>query len=140
MGFISVYNLFVSLQSEKVSYDEFREWLLANPETTTITRWLLDEDSSVSLSNDLETPTFYQTLAGVTHRKLANTLSYTQTNFVLRTHKSSIDDRIYLVLSTNKMFYFVFVCFTFVLFFMDIAKCHTGNIHKNFIADLYKPK
>lgn len=54
-------------QSERISYEEFREWLLAHPDATTVTRWLLAEPCHVSLSNDLETPTFYQTLAGVTH-------------------------------------------------------------------------
>lgn len=56
-------------QSEKVTFEEFHEWLLQHPEATSLTRWLLSEPSSVTLSNDLETPTFYQTLAGVTHRE-----------------------------------------------------------------------
>ncbi|KAH9383808.1 hypothetical protein HPB48_025578 [Haemaphysalis longicornis] len=55
------------LQSEKVTFEEFQEWLLQHPDATSLTRWLLNEPSSVTLSNDLETPTFYQTLAGVTH-------------------------------------------------------------------------
>ncbi|XP_076059243.1 ubiquitin specific protease 32 isoform X2 [Oratosquilla oratoria] len=54
-------------QSDRVSYEEFRLWLSEHPEATTVTRWLLAEPCHVSLSNDLETPTFYQTLAGVTH-------------------------------------------------------------------------
>ncbi|XP_027228164.1 ubiquitin carboxyl-terminal hydrolase 32 isoform X2 [Penaeus vannamei] len=54
-------------QSERVSYDEFKDWLISHPDATTVTRWLLAEPCHVSLSNDLETPTFYQTLAGVTH-------------------------------------------------------------------------
>lgn len=55
------------LESEKVTFEEFQEWLLQHPDATSLTRWLLNEPSSVTLSNDLETPTFYQTLAGVTH-------------------------------------------------------------------------
>ncbi|XP_029830554.2 ubiquitin carboxyl-terminal hydrolase 32 isoform X2 [Ixodes scapularis] len=55
------------IESEKVTFEEFHEWLLQHPEATSLTRWLLSEPSSVTLSNDLETPTFYQTLAGVTH-------------------------------------------------------------------------
>ena len=39
------------------------------PSATSMTRWLLQEEHNVTLSNDLETPTFYQTLAGVTHRE-----------------------------------------------------------------------
>ncbi|XP_069942662.1 ubiquitin carboxyl-terminal hydrolase 32 isoform X2 [Cherax quadricarinatus] len=54
-------------QSERISYEEFKEWLLVHPDATTVTCWLLAEPCHVSLSNDLETPTFYQTLAGVTH-------------------------------------------------------------------------
>ncbi|CAL4210610.1 unnamed protein product, partial [Meganyctiphanes norvegica] len=53
--------------SERVGYDEFRSWLLKYPDATTVTKWLLADNSHVSISNDLETPTFYQTLAGVTH-------------------------------------------------------------------------
>lgn len=60
------------LQNERISYEEFRDWLLAHPDATTVTRWLLAEPCHVSLSNDLETPTFYQTLAGVTHCELIN--------------------------------------------------------------------
>ncbi|XP_037289082.2 ubiquitin specific protease 32 isoform X1 [Rhipicephalus microplus] len=55
------------LESEKVTFEEFQEWLEQHPDATSLTRWLLNEPSSVTLSNDLETPTFYQTLAGVTH-------------------------------------------------------------------------
>lgn len=58
---------YLSSQSERVSYDEFKDWLISHPDATTVTRWLLAEPCHVSLSNDLETPTFYQTLAGVTH-------------------------------------------------------------------------
>ncbi|XP_071551468.1 ubiquitin carboxyl-terminal hydrolase 32 isoform X3 [Panulirus ornatus] len=54
-------------QNERVTYEEFKEWLLMYPDATTVTCWLLAEPCHVSLSNDLETPTFYQTLAGVTH-------------------------------------------------------------------------
>ncbi|KAK4322970.1 hypothetical protein Pmani_006294 [Petrolisthes manimaculis] len=54
-------------QSERVTYEEFRDWLSEYADATTVTRWLLAEPCHVSLSNDLETPTFYQTLAGVTH-------------------------------------------------------------------------
>ncbi|RXG68144.1 Ubiquitin carboxyl-terminal hydrolase 32 [Armadillidium vulgare] len=66
----SVLKLFAN--NEKVSYDDFREWLVNNPDATTITRWLLDENSTVSLSNELETPTFYQTLAGWKNQKYSN--------------------------------------------------------------------
>ena len=62
--------LYFHLQDDHVNFSDFREWLLSFPSATSMTRWLLQEQNNVTLSNDLETPTFYQTLAGVTHRKL----------------------------------------------------------------------
>lgn len=59
----------IFFQSERVTFDEFREWVVQRREVTSLTRWLLFEKSTVTLSNELETPTFYQTLAGVTHCK-----------------------------------------------------------------------
>lgn len=50
-----------------MNYAKFRDWLVANPNSTPLTEWLLSEPCPVTLSNDLETPTFYQTLSGVTH-------------------------------------------------------------------------
>ena len=38
-----------------------------NSERLCVTRWLLHDHAHVTLSNDDVTPTFYQTLAGVTH-------------------------------------------------------------------------
>lgn len=64
-----------SWQSDRVSYEHFRFWVLRNADATTITKWLLKEPASVTLSNDLETPTFYQTLAGVTHCECCVTLA-----------------------------------------------------------------
>lgn len=56
-------------QQDRVNYDEFRSWITQHPDATSLTRWLLSKPCSVSLSNELEMPTFYQTLAGVTHCK-----------------------------------------------------------------------
>lgn len=61
--------MFFFLQVDRVSYEVFRDWIIYHRDTMSITRWLLVESSTVTMSNDLETPTFYQTLAGVTHRK-----------------------------------------------------------------------
>ncbi|ELT99007.1 hypothetical protein CAPTEDRAFT_129894 [Capitella teleta] len=55
------------LESDRVTYECFRHWVLSNADATNITKWLLKEPSSVTISNDLETPTFFQTLSGVTH-------------------------------------------------------------------------
>jgi hypothetical protein len=50
-----------------VSFEQFYSWVRDHPDATIICQWLLTETSTLSLSNDLDTPTFYQTLAGVTH-------------------------------------------------------------------------
>lgn len=52
--------------SSSVSFDQFRSWVLIHKSATILSKWLL-VDSCVSLSSDLEAPTFYQSLAGVTH-------------------------------------------------------------------------
>ncbi|XP_069082639.1 ubiquitin carboxyl-terminal hydrolase 32 isoform X2 [Pleurodeles waltl] len=54
-------------ESEKVNYDKFRNWLLQNKDSFTFSRWLLSGGIYVTLTDDSDTPTFYQTLAGVTH-------------------------------------------------------------------------
>lgn len=50
--------------AEKVTFDQFRSWLLIHKDATVLSKWLLSE---VNVAQDLETPTFYQSLAGVTH-------------------------------------------------------------------------
>uniref|UniRef100_A0A8C6L527 ubiquitinyl hydrolase 1 n=1 Tax=Nothobranchius furzeri TaxID=105023 RepID=A0A8C6L527_NOTFU len=54
-------------ESDKVNYERFRNWLLQNKEAFTLSRWLLSVGVCVTLTDDSDTPTFYQTLAGVTH-------------------------------------------------------------------------
>ncbi|XP_025837544.1 ubiquitin carboxyl-terminal hydrolase 32 isoform X2 [Agrilus planipennis] len=51
---------------DKVGFDHFHAWIQYNKSATILSRWLL-ANPCVSLSSELETPTFYQTLAGVTH-------------------------------------------------------------------------
>ncbi|XP_045466873.1 ubiquitin carboxyl-terminal hydrolase 32 isoform X2 [Harmonia axyridis] len=51
---------------DRVGFDHFRAWIQYNKEATILSRWLLS-NPCVSLSSEVETPTFYQTLAGVTH-------------------------------------------------------------------------
>ncbi|KAJ8972102.1 hypothetical protein NQ314_000328 [Rhamnusium bicolor] len=51
---------------DKVTFEDFRAWIIYNKEATILSKWLLS-NPCVSLSSELETPTFYQTLAGVTH-------------------------------------------------------------------------
>lgn len=62
-------------QNDQVSFDYFRLWVKKHPDATEMTKWLLMEHMTVSLSDDTDTPTFYQTLAGVTHCKFKQTLS-----------------------------------------------------------------
>ncbi|XP_045442361.1 ubiquitin carboxyl-terminal hydrolase 32 isoform X4 [Pipistrellus kuhlii] len=54
-------------EGEKVNYEKFRNWLLVNKDAFTFSRWLLSGGVYVTLTDDSDTPTFYQTLAGVTH-------------------------------------------------------------------------
>nr|XP_018670070.1 ubiquitin carboxyl-terminal hydrolase 32 [Ciona intestinalis] len=54
--------------NDNVTYDLFRTWVLDYPNTTSVTRWLVNSSGvTVSLTNNTEMPNFYQTLAGVTH-------------------------------------------------------------------------
>lgn len=57
-------SLFV--QTERVNFEQFKQWIENHERATVLSRWLLVE-SCVNLSTELETPTFYQSLAGVTH-------------------------------------------------------------------------
>ncbi|XP_072557158.1 ubiquitin carboxyl-terminal hydrolase 32 isoform X1 [Paramormyrops kingsleyae] len=54
-------------EGERVNYEKFRNWLLQNKDAFTFSRWLLSGGVCVTLTDDSDTPTFYQTLAGVTH-------------------------------------------------------------------------
>ena len=52
-----------------MTYEEFSRWLDidSNAESLGLSRWLLFPNPNLSLVNKTDTPTFYQTLAGVTH-------------------------------------------------------------------------
>ncbi|VVC97033.1 unnamed protein product, partial [Leptidea sinapis] len=50
---------------DKVTFEQFRSWLLIHKDATVLSKWLLYNRESHPY--DLETPTFYQSLAGVTH-------------------------------------------------------------------------
>ncbi|GJQ78053.1 hypothetical protein Trydic_g2397 [Trypoxylus dichotomus] len=51
---------------DKVGFDHFRARIQYDNKATVLSKWLLTSPC-VSLSSELEAPTFYQTLAGVTH-------------------------------------------------------------------------
>lgn len=52
--------------TDRVNFEQFKQWINRHERATVLSRWLLVE-SGVNLSTELETPTFYQSLAGVTH-------------------------------------------------------------------------
>ncbi|KAK2574456.1 Ubiquitin carboxyl-terminal hydrolase 32 [Acropora cervicornis] len=56
-------------ENDRLTFEEFSNWLIKNPDVTTLTRWLLfvSNGCSMQLTDNSETPTFYQTLASVTH-------------------------------------------------------------------------
>ena len=56
-----------TLQGEKVTFETFSRWLGDHPNAFNVSQWLLQPSGNLSLVNKLDTPTFYQTLAGVTH-------------------------------------------------------------------------
>ena len=57
-------------QSDQVSYEVFKNWMKENVSCLNMSMWLLRESSILNTSSDQQTPTFYQTLAGITHREL----------------------------------------------------------------------
>ncbi|XP_055677370.1 ubiquitin carboxyl-terminal hydrolase 32 isoform X2 [Lutzomyia longipalpis] len=61
-------NNWVSLfgQTDRVTFEQFKSWITIHRQGTVLGRWLLVEPV-VNLSSELETPTFFQSLAGVTH-------------------------------------------------------------------------
>jgi len=63
-----------------VSYEVFRDWAVLHQDALSITRWLLMEKSTVSLSSDFDAPTFNQTLAGVTHCMLCSRYQMSRTH------------------------------------------------------------
>ncbi|XP_006811225.1 ubiquitin carboxyl-terminal hydrolase 32-like [Saccoglossus kowalevskii] len=60
--------------SDRATYEQFHQWVTVNFDATTITRWLLQDGGAmgIRLSDESDTPTFYQTLAGVTHLEEAD--------------------------------------------------------------------
>ncbi|KAF0760813.1 ubiquitin carboxyl-terminal hydrolase 32 [Aphis craccivora] len=70
--FVPEHVQFLFSEQDRVNYDEFRSWLTRHPDATSLSRWLLSKPCSVSLSNELEMPTFYQTLAGWKKQILSN--------------------------------------------------------------------
>ncbi|KAK2708164.1 hypothetical protein QYM36_013927, partial [Artemia franciscana] len=51
----------------QADYETFRCWVADYPSASSVIKWLLYEPRPISLSGEMDSPTFYQTLAGVTH-------------------------------------------------------------------------
>ncbi|OWF52140.1 Ubiquitin carboxyl-terminal hydrolase 32 [Mizuhopecten yessoensis] len=77
------------LESDQVGFEQFRSWLYHHPDATIITKWLLMEPMTISLSNDTDTPTFYQTLAGVTHLEESDISELDKRYWVLKSQSKS---------------------------------------------------
>ncbi len=55
---------FSSLFKEKVcSLESFQQWVLANPNMASFSRWLLLESPGIDLEGEADSLTFYQTLS-----------------------------------------------------------------------------
>ncbi|XP_022251040.1 ubiquitin carboxyl-terminal hydrolase 32-like [Limulus polyphemus] len=88
-GFVSeaVANCFV--ENEKVTFEEFQVWLLHNADASTLTQWLMCKPDPLNLSNNYETPTFYQTLAGVTHLEESDIIELEKCYWLLKTQSKT---------------------------------------------------
>ncbi|XP_068086711.1 ubiquitin carboxyl-terminal hydrolase 32 [Anabrus simplex] len=88
-------------EKDRATYEEFRDWLKTHPDATSLSRWLLSEPCTVTLSNELETPTFYQTLAGVTHLEETDIIELEKRYWLLkgqsRTGKLDLDTLVPLI-------------------------------------------
>lgn len=77
------------LDHDKASWEDFRDWVRANAHATSLSLWLLSEPCSVSLNSTHETPTFYQTLAGVTHLEEKDIIELEKRYWVLKGQSST---------------------------------------------------
>ena len=52
---------------DRATFEQFSAWLERHHKDLGLARWVMSPTSNLSLVSHLDTPTFYQTLAGVTH-------------------------------------------------------------------------
>ena len=52
---------------DRATFEQFSVWLERHHKDLGLARWVMSPTSNLSLVSHLDTPTFYQTLAGVTH-------------------------------------------------------------------------
>lgn len=73
-------------EHDPVSFEEFKDWLEAGGDCVSLNKWILKEPCTVSLGCDYDSPTFYQTLAGVTHLEEVDIVQLEKRYFVLKSH------------------------------------------------------
>ena len=88
-GFVPESVMLLFSDSDKVTYEEFFRWIDVNAENLGISRWLLFPNPNLSLINKTDTPTFYQTLAGVTHLEELEVVELEKRFWELASHSAS---------------------------------------------------
>ena len=81
-------------ESDKVSFEGFSRWIEENCECMAVSRWLLLSNQNLSLVNKIDTPTFYQTLAGVTHLEECEIIDLEKRFWVLAARNRDKSNRI----------------------------------------------
>ncbi|XP_030848149.1 ubiquitin carboxyl-terminal hydrolase 32 isoform X3 [Strongylocentrotus purpuratus] len=78
-------------ESDRVSYEQFCSWLMKNSDVMKLSAWLLQDSAKqgLRLSDESDTPTFYQTLAGVTHLEEADIIELEKKYWVLQAQSKS---------------------------------------------------
>merc|ERR1712002_910536 len=78
-------------ESDRVSFDQFCSWLLKHSHVMKLSAWLLQDSTKqgLRLSDESDTPTFYQTLAGVTHLEEADIIELEKKYWVLQAQSKS---------------------------------------------------
>ncbi|XP_071486831.1 ubiquitin carboxyl-terminal hydrolase 32-like [Diadema antillarum] len=76
---------------DRVSYEQFCSWLLQRNHVMKLSAWLLQDHAKqgLRLSDESDTPTFYQTLAGVTHLEEADIIELEKKYWVLQAQSKS---------------------------------------------------
>lgn len=74
-----------------MTFETFSQWLETHPNSLGVSSWLLspNETGGLALINRLDTPTFYQTLAGVTHLEEQEIVELEKRFWNLSGHSSS---------------------------------------------------
>ncbi|EDV23557.1 uncharacterized protein TRIADDRAFT_58322 [Trichoplax adhaerens] len=52
---------------DRITFDQFYQWISLNPKAIQLSSWLLYDNSKITLTDTSATPTFYQSVASITH-------------------------------------------------------------------------